>query len=63
MAKEPEFEKGLVRGSAEVHREALSHMSILSHSHEGLAIVITECLSESSQRGVIENRADMPSLR
>lgn len=48
MAKEPEFEQGLVRGFAGVHRATLSHMRILSHSHEGIAVVITECLSESS---------------
>lgn len=48
VAKKPEFEQGLVRGSAGVHRAGLSHLRILSHSHEGLAIRITECWSESS---------------
>lgn len=51
VSKKPEFEQGLVRGFAGVHRATLSHMRILSHSHEGIAVVITECLSESSQRG------------
>lgn len=60
-AKEPEFEQGLVGGSAGVYKAGLSHLRILSHSQEGLAIRIRESWPESSQRDVIEDTADMPS--
>ena len=63
VAKEPEFKQSLVGGSAGVQGTGLSHLRILSESHEGLAIRISESLLESSQRGVTEDTAGVPSAR